>query len=159
MLLKRIVKLVVALAVCQLAGFVGSLFTTPSIPTWYASLQKPGFTPPNAVFSPVWITLFVLMGVAAFLVWDKGIGSKGVKTALSAFGVQLGLNLLWSGLFFGLRSPLLAFVEIVALWLAIAAAILTFYRVSKPASFLLIPYIAWVSFAAVLNYAIVRLNL
>jgi benzodiazapine receptor len=159
MLLKRVVKLVVALAVCQLAGFIGSLFTTPSVPTWYASLQKPGFTPPNAVFSPVWITLFVLMGVAAFLVWDKGIGVRGVKTALSFFGIQLVLNVLWSALFFGLRSPLLAFVEIVALWLAIGVAILTFYRVSKPASFLLIPYIAWVSIAAVLNYAIVRLNL
>ncbi len=158
MLLTRVVKLVVALAVCQLAGFIGSLFTTPSIPTWYASLQKPGFTPPNAVFSPVWITLFVLMGVAAFLVWDKGIGARGVKTALSFFGIQLVLNVLWSAFFFGLRSPLLAFVEIVVLWLAIGAAILTFYRVSRPASFLLIPYIAWVSFAAVLNCAIARLN-
>jgi tryptophan-rich sensory protein len=159
MFIKRTAKLITALAACQLVGVVGSVFTTPSLPAWYAALRKPAFTPPDGVFAPVWITLFVLMGVAAFLVWDKGIGSKGVKTALIAFVVQLGLNLLWSGLFFGLRSPLLAFVEIVALWLAIAAAILTFYRVSKPASFLLIPYIAWVSFAAVLNWAIVRLNL
>lgn len=159
MFIKKAAKLITALAACQLVGVVGSVFTTPSLPTWYAALRKPAFTPPDGVFAPVWITLFFLMGVAAFLVWDKGIGSKGVKTALTFFGVQLGLNLLWSGLFFGLRSPLLAFVEIVALWLAIGAAILTFYRVSKPASFLLIPYITWVSFAAVLNYTIVKLNL
>jgi len=159
MFIKRAAKLITALAACQLVGVAGSVFTTPSLPTWYAALRKPAFTPPDGVFAPVWITLFFLMGAAAFLVWDKGIGRKGVKPALIVFGVQLCLNLLWSGLFFGLRSPLLAFVEIVALWLVIAASILTFYRVSKPASFLLIPYIAWVSFAAVLNWAILRLNL
>ncbi|NIT36417.1 MAG: tryptophan-rich sensory protein [candidate division Zixibacteria bacterium] len=158
MFIKRAAKLITALAACQLVGVVGSLFTTPSLPAWYAALRKPSFTPPDGVFAPVWITLFFLMGVAAFLIWDKGIGRKGVRTALIVFGVQLALNLAWSALFFGLRSPLLAFVEIVALWLAIAASILTFYRVSKPASFLLVPYLAWVSFAAVLNYAIVRLN-
>ncbi|HUV86873.1 MAG TPA: TspO/MBR family protein [bacterium] len=158
MTLRRVIKLLVALAVCQLAGVVGSFFTTPAISGWYAALEKPGFTPPNWVFSPVWIGLFVLMAVAAFLVWDKGFSVKSVKTALAFFGVQLLLNVLWSVLFFGCRSPFLALVEIVALWLAIAVTVLTFYRVSKPAAFLLIPYLLWVSFAAALNYEILRLN-
>jgi benzodiazapine receptor len=158
MLLKKVAKLIAAVVVCQLAGFIGSLFTTPSIPTWYAELQKPSFTPPNAVFSPVWLTLFFLMAVAAFLVWDKGIATKGVKPALTFFGVQLLLNVLWSVFFFGCRAPFLALVEIVALWLAIAVTILTFSRVSKPAAYLLVPYLLWVGFAAALNFAIFRLN-
>lgn len=158
MLLKKAVKLLTAVVVCQLAGFIGSLFTTPSIPTWYAELQKPSFTPPNAVFAPVWVTLFFLMAVAAFLVWDKGFTAKGVKTALAFFGAQLILNVLWSVFFFGCRSPFLALVEIVALWFAIAVSVLTFFRVSKAAAYLLVPYLLWVSFAAVLNFAIFRLN-
>jgi benzodiazapine receptor len=158
MVLRRIIKLIIALAVCQLAGVVGSFFTTPAIGGWYTALEKPGFTPPSWVFAPVWISLFVLMAVAAFLVWDKGFSAKGVKAALAFFGVQLLLNTLWSVLFFGYRSPFLAFIEIVALWLAIAVTALTFFRVSKPASFLLVPYLLWVSFAAALNFAIFRLN-
>jgi benzodiazapine receptor len=158
MTVRRVLKLIVAVAACQLAGVVGSFFTTPAIAGWYAALEKPGFTPPNWIFSPVWISLFVLMAVAAFLVWDKGFSAKGVKTALAFFGSQLLLNVLWSVLFFGCRSPFLALVEIVALWLAIAVTALTFYRVSKPAAFLLVPYLLWVSFAAVLNFAILRLN-
>ncbi len=155
---RRIIKLITAVAICQIAGLIGSLFTTPAIAGWYAVLEKPGFTPPNWVFSPVWIGLYVLMAVAAFLVWDKGFSSKGVKTALAFFGVQLLLNTLWSILFFGCRSPFLAFVEIIALWLAIAVTGVTFYRVFKPAAFLLVPYLLWVSFAAALNFAILRLN-
>jgi len=158
MTLRRVIKLVVTLVVCQLAGLVGSLFTAPAVAGWYASLQKPAFTPPDAVFAPVWLTLFFLMAVAAFLVWDKGFTAKGVKTALAFFGVQLLLNVLWSALFFGWRSPFLAFVEIITLWLAIAVTILTFSRVSKPAAYLLVPYLLWVSFAAALNFAILKLN-
>ena len=158
MLLRRIIKLVIALVICQLAGVIGSLFTAPAIGTWYAALEKPAFTPPNWIFSPVWISLYVLMGIAAFLVWNKGFSARGVKPALAFFGAQLVLNTLWSILFFGCRSPFLAFVEIVALWLAIAVTVATFYRVSKPAALLLVPYLLWVSFAAALNFAIFRLN-
>ncbi|MEE9457028.1 MAG: TspO/MBR family protein [bacterium] len=139
MTLRRVIKLIVALAVCQIAGLVGFLFTAPVIAGWYAALEKPDFTPPYWVFSSVWIGLFVLMAVAAFLVWDKGFSTKGVKAASTFFGIQLLLNVLWSILFFGCRSSFLALVEIVTLWLAIAVTILTFYRVSKPAAFILVP--------------------
>jgi benzodiazapine receptor len=152
-------KFIIALGVCQLAGFAGSIFTAPAIGGWYAALEKPSFTPPNWLFSPVWIALYALMAVAAFLVWNKGLGVRGAKTALIFFAAQLILNVLWSVIFFGLRSPGLAFVEIVVLWFAIAVSIITFYQVSKPAALLLVPYIVWVSFAAALNLAIFRLNL
>jgi benzodiazapine receptor len=154
-----VLKLIIALVVCQLAGLAGSIFTTPAIDGWYASLNKPSFTPPNWLFSPVWITLYALMAVAAFLVWNKGFGARGVKTALIFFCAQLILNVLWSVVFFGFRSPGLAFAEIVVLWFAIAVSMVTFYQVSKPASLLLVPYILWVSYAAALNLAIFRLNL
>jgi len=157
--MSKIIKLVVAILVCQIAGFVGSIFTTPSIPTWYATLEKPDFTPPNSVFAPVWTTLFVLMGVSAYLVWNKGLGNRNVRTALLIFGIQLALNMLWSFLFFGLHSPPYAFFEIIVLWLAILLTILNFFKITRAAGWLLIPYIIWVSFAAVLNFYIVRLNL
>jgi benzodiazapine receptor len=156
---KRVIfKLIVSLIVCQLAGFVGSLFTTPSIPTWYASLAKPSFTPPNWVFSPVWISLFVLMGISLFLLWEKTLHYPGVRTAMLWFAVQLGLNMLWSILFFGLKSPFLALIGIIVLWIAIFLTILKSFRVSKLAGMLLIPYLIWVSFAAGLNYSIWTLN-
>ena len=153
-----IIKFIVAIVVCQLAGVVGSLFTTPSIPSWYAALQKPSFNPPNWIFAPVWTTLFVLMGIAAFIVWNKGLDKKGVKTALALFIIQLVLNMLWSYLFFTLHSPLYAFVEIIILWLAILLTMLKFFPISRAAGYLLLPYILWVSFAAVLNFTIFRLN-
>ena len=156
--LTTIIKFIVAIGVCQLAGFVGSLFTTPSIPTWYASLQKPSFNPPNWIFSPVWTTLFVLMGISAFIVWNKGLDRKGVKAALLLFIIQLVLNMLWSYLFFTLHSPLYAFVEIIILWLAILLTMLKFFPISRAAGYLLLPYMLWVSFAAVLNFTIFRLN-
>jgi len=158
MQLKVIFKFIVAMVVCQLAGVVGSLFTSPSIPTWYAALQKPGFTPPNWLFAPVWITLFFLMGIASFIVWNKAFEIKGVKTSLLVFDIQLALNVFWSFLFFGLHSPFYAFVEIIVLWLAILLTIVKFFKISKTASILLIPYILWVSFAAILNFYLFRLN-
>jgi tryptophan-rich sensory protein len=130
----------------------------PSIPTWYASLQKPAFNPPNWIFGPVWTTLFIMMGVAAFLVWDKGLENKKVKISLAIFGLQLLLNVLWSILFFGLQSPLYAFIDIIMLWASILATIIYFYRISAAAAYLLIPYILWVSFASILNLSIVILN-
>ena len=153
-----IIKFIVAIGVCQLAGFVGSLFTTPSIPTWYAALRKPSFNPPNWIFGPVWTTLFVLMGIAAFIVWNKGLDRKGVKAALLLFIIQLLLNMLWSYLFFTLHSPLYAFVEVIILWLAILLTMVKFFPISRAAGYLLLPYILWVSFAAVLNFTLFRLN-
>ena len=149
----------ISVLVCQTAGAVGSLFTSPSIPTWYASLQKPNFNPPNGVFAPVWTILFLLMGISLYLIWSKGLRDKKVKTAVIIFAIQLILNMLWSFLFFGLQSPLYAFIEIIILWLAILLTITSFYKISKIAGYLLLPYILWVSFAAVLNFSILVLNL
>ncbi len=142
----------------QGAGIVGSLFTAPSIDGWYAQLLRPELAPPNWVFAPVWTTLFFLMGVAAFLVWRKRRRHKGVWIALGIFVFQLVLNTLWSIIFFGLRNPGGAFIEILFLWVAIAVTIGMFAKISKPAALLLVPYIAWVSFAAYLNYMIWVLN-
>jgi benzodiazapine receptor len=153
-----ILKLVTSIAACQLVGLVGSIFTTPAVPTWYAALRKPAFTPPNWLFGPVWISLFALMGLSAFLVWRRGLDQEGVKLALSIFAVQLLLNLLWSAMFFGLKSPLAGLVDIFFLWIAILLTLLAFWRISTTAGLLLMPYIIWVSFAAVLNFSIWRLN-
>lgn len=154
----KVLKLALCVLFCQAAGIVGAVFTSPAIPAWYANLHKPAFNPPGWIFAPVWTLLFLLMGISAFLVWNKIGEDKKVKTALSLFVLQLALNTLWSVLFFGLRSPLYAFGEIIILWLAILATILNFYRVSKAAALMLLPYILWVSFAVILNFAIVALN-
>jgi benzodiazapine receptor len=155
---KRIAKIVAAVGVCLLAGAVGGLFTSPAIPGWYAALQKPAFNPPNWIFGPVWTALYIMMGVAAFLVWDRGWRRPGVRHALAVFAAQLVLNVLWSALFFGARSPVAALVDIVALWLGILASIILFARVSKAGAVLMVPYLLWVSFATALNVAIVALN-
>jgi len=151
-------RLLVSIFMCQLAGIIGSIATYPSIPGWYASLDKPWFTPPNWVFGPVWITLFTLMGVSLYMVWDKGLKKEETRTAIKVFGAQLSLNALWSILFFGLRNPLLAFIEILPLWISIAISMLLFYRISRPAGILLVPYLAWVSLASMLNYYMWILN-
>lgn len=151
-------KLIVAIIVSELAGIIGSVFTTPSIAGWYESLAKPALNPPAWVFGPVWTTLFALMGIAAFLVWKKGLERRGVKIALGIFLGQLILNTLWSIIFFGLHSSGGALIEIVFLWLAILITIIAFAKISKPATWLLVPYILWVSFAVYLNYAIWTLN-
>lgn len=155
---KTIFAFIICILLPQLFGLFGSLFTFPSIPSWYAGLIKSPLNPPSWVFAPVWTTLFLLMGIAAFLVWRKGWKHKQVKLALAIFVGQLILNTLWSYLFFGMHSPGAAFVGILFLWLAIVATIISFYRVSKPALYLLLPYILWVSFAGVLNYSIWNLN-
>jgi benzodiazapine receptor len=154
----EIPKLVISLGVCQLAGFIGSIFTRPAISTWYAELQKPRFTPPDYVFGPVWISLYILMGIAAFLIWRKGFHHRVVKRALAIFGVQLVLNALWSFLFFGLRSPLAGLIGIFILGVAIILTVRSFLMVSRPAGLLLIPYFLWVSFATGLNLSIWWLN-
>ena len=151
-------KLAVAVIVSELAGVVGSIVTIPVIPGWYAALAKPALDPPGWVFGPVWTLLYALMGLAAFWVWKKGWHKKEVKVALSLFIFQLLLNVLWSLVFFGLHSPLWAFVNIVLMWLAIVATMIAFWKISRPAFYLLVPYILWVTFAAYLNLAIVMLN-
>ena len=153
-----VIKLIISIVVCQCAGIIGSLFTTPAIPTWYAALQKPAFTPPNWLFAPVWITLYLLMGIAAFLVWRFGLENRRVRTALIIFLVQLVLNSLWSVVFFGLQSPLYGIIVIIILWIAILLTILKFARISAVAAWLLVPYILWVSYASALNISIWLLN-
>ena len=153
------VKLASSVLLCLMAGLVGSIFTVDSIQTWYLSLNKPSFNPPNWIFGPVWTALYVLMGISAYLIWEKGISKKEVKNALTLFVIQLVLNLLWSIIFFGLKSPFYALIEIVFLWIAIVSSIYLFYKISRSAAFLLFPYIAWVSFAAILNYFVWQLNM
>lgn len=151
-------KLIIAIVVSEFAGIVGSVFTTPSVTGWYAGIVKPALNPPAWVFGPVWTTLYALMGIAAFLIWKKGLDRRDVKVALGIFLIQLVLNTLWSIIFFGLHSPGGALVEIVFLWFAILVTIIAFYKISKTSAYLLLPYIAWVSFAAYLNYSIWMLN-
>jgi len=155
---RDIAKLLISVLACQCAGFIGSIFTTPSIPTWYATLQKPPFTPPSWLFAPAWITLYLLMGISSFIIWRKGINNGRVREALIVFLIQLILNSLWSIVFFGLKSPLYGVVVIVALWIAILFTMFKFFKLSTAAGGLLLPYILWVSFAAVLNISIWILN-
>ena len=153
-----VVKLVVCLALTFSAALLGSLFTRNVVGDWYANLNKPFFTPPGWLFGPVWTALYVLMAVSAAMVWDKGLDKAAVRIALALFLVQLILNGLWTPLFFGLKMPLLALVEILLLWVAIGLTILAFARVSLVAAVLLLPYILWTCFAAVLNLFIWLLN-
>jgi benzodiazapine receptor len=153
-----LLKLIVSILICQSAGLIGSVFISASVATWYVTLNKPFFTPPNWLFAPVWLTLYTVMGVAAFLVWQKGFQDPEVKRAVHVFSVQLILNAVWSGLFFGLQSPLSGLVIIIMLWIAIVVTIQQFSTISKTAGLLLIPYILWVSIAVALNAAIVILN-
>ena len=158
MKLRDILKLIISIVACQCAGVIGSIFTSTEIPTWYAALEKPSFTPPNWLFAPAWITLYLLMGISAFFVWRKGLINRPVRLALLVFLLQLILNVLWSVIFFGLHSPLCGVIVIVALWIAILFTILRFFPISTLAGALLLPYIGWVSFAAVLNISILVLN-
>jgi len=147
-----------SLLACLLAGAIGSAFTIRSIPTWYAGLSKPSFTPPNGVFGPVWSLLYLLMGIALFLIWRKGFAVPGVGMAVVMFVIQLVVNALWSISFFGFRSPFLGLVDIALLWVLILTTLVLFLRLSWLAGLLLVPYFLWVSFASALNFAIWRLN-
>lgn len=149
--------LLASIAICFAAAGFGSLFTVPAIAGWYATLNKPAWNPPNWIFGPVWSTLYLLMAIAAWLVWREW-GFKAAGLALTLFALQLCLNALWSYLFFGLHNPALAFIEIILLWLAILATVCAFLKLNTLASVLLLPYILWVTFAAFLNYTIWKLN-
>lgn len=154
---RQALGLLVWVMLCLAAGGLGGLVTTPAIPTWYAQLEKPTWTPPDWLFGPAWTTLYLLMAVAAWLVWRRG-GFAAQRRPLTIFLVQLVLNAAWSFLFFGLRNPGLALAEIVVLWAAIVATLLAFRRVSTVAALLLVPYLLWVTFATALNFEIWRLN-
>jgi translocator protein len=153
-----ILILIVCIAICEGAGVIGSFFTTGKIPTWYATLKKPALRPPNWLFAPVWTVLYLLMGIAAYLVWQEGLDKPDVQTALVIFGIQLLLNVLWSVVFFGMESPSGGLVVIAALWVEILFSIIRFVPLSLAAGLLLLPYIAWVTVAAALNLSIYRLN-
>ena len=152
--MEKIWKLVISILVPFVASAIGGLFTASSVSTWYFNLVKPPFNPPNWIFGPVWTILYLLMGISLYLVWVN----KYDKAALTVFGVQLFLNVLWSVLFFGLQKPLFSFVEIIILWISILITIIYFYRINKISAYLLVPYLLWVSFAAILNFAIFILN-
>ncbi len=177
--MKNIFKFVIAITISELAGVLGSLFTIPAVTTWYATLTKPQFSPPNWIFGPVWTTLYFLIGISLYLVWKndfKILHPMSLKKSWNAwsgqlwagplqkiniiaiFAVQYTLNVLWSLVFFGLHSPGIAFSVIVALWISIVYLMINFYRVSKASAWILLPYFLWVTFAAYLNYAIFSLN-
>lgn len=140
---------------CLAAGAIGGWATRPAIADWYRVIAKPDWTPPDWLFAPVWTLLYVMMAVAAWLVWQS---RRNVAPALALFFVQLALNLAWSLIFFGLRAPGLAALEIAALWVFIVLTMVAFFRRVTAAGLLFVPYLAWVSFAAALNVAIWRLN-
>lgn len=152
-----IASLALAVCLCLGAGFIGALATTSSVTTWYQELVRPAWTPPDSVFGPVWTTLYVLMGIAAWLVWERRHEAQ-TRGPLLLFVLQLALNAVWSLVFFGLRRPGLALVEIALLWVAIAATLWSFARVRRSAAALLAPYLAWVTFAVALNAAIWSMN-
>jgi translocator protein len=151
----QLTKLLISLAICFAVAYAGSAVTVPSIQTWYPTLHKPFFTPPNYIFAPVWTLLYILMAVALALIWSS---KKRKKPAMQCFFTQLGMNFLWSAVFFGLHSPFAAFTVIFFLWAAIFITYRLFLPISRNAAYLLIPYLLWVTFAGVLNLAIVVLN-
>ena len=156
--LSSVIKLVVSLLAVFAAGGIGSLFTFRAIPTWYAGLKKPRYTPPNWAFGPVWTALYILMGISVFLVWQTGLDTNSELLAFILFWAQLAINALWSVVFFGMKSKGGGAVAIVILWLLILATIITSFPVSAWAGALLIPYLVWVSIASYLNIGVWRLN-
>jgi len=158
MVKKDWVKLIVSLVLCQMAGFIGAIFSSSGVKTWFITLNKPYFNPPSWVFAPVWTVLYILMGISFFIIWKRS-HSRSKVPAITFFIIQLILNSLWSFLFFGLNNIQFAFIEIIILWIFIIVCVITFYPISKTASIMLIPYLLWVSFALVLNYEIMRLNI
>ncbi|MGO4817799.1 TspO/MBR family protein [Flavobacterium sp. W22_SRS_FP1] len=157
--MNRITKILTVVVTCLVVGYFSGMVTRSAIITWYPTLVKPSFNPPNWVFAPVWSTLYIMIGIAAGLVWDRiESNTEVVKKALVVFAIQLALNALWSYLFFGLHNPMLAGIEIVLLWLMILETYTQFYKINKIAGYLFLPYLAWVSFAMVLNASIWWLN-
>lgn len=156
--MQKIIKIVLVVLVCVCVGYLSGMVTRDSITTWYPTLVKPIFNPPNWIFAPVWTLLYIMMGIAAGLVWTSNTDGKTVQKALGLFAIQFGLNALWSYLFFGLHNPLLALIEIIVLLLLIFDTYTEFKKIDKVAGMLLLPYLAWVSFATILNASLWWLN-
>lgn len=154
----NLIKLIGSVLICQLAGIIGGIFTQSSVQSWYATIRKPVFTPPGWLFAPVWILLYLLMGVALYLIWYTVAHSKARHIALILFFIQLGLNILWSFLFFYLKNPLLGFIEILILLVFIILTAWKFYGLNQLAGILFLPYILWVGFASFLNFFLWMLN-
>ena len=155
---RKCIHAFISIILCEIVGVLGSIAVISSITGWYNRLNKPSFAPPNWIFGPVWIALYTLIGISAYLVWDEGKGRKITRPALNMFTVQLVLNALWPTLFFGLRSTLYGLIDILALWLTMVVTMLRFYRISRRAAALFAPYVLWVTFAAILNVYIWHLN-
>ena len=157
--MNKISRIAIVVIICLAVGYLSGMVTRASITTWYPTLVKPSFNPPNWIFAPVWTSLYVMMGVAAGLIWNQITTQKvAVTKALQIFAIQLILNALWSYLFFGLHNLMLATIEVVLLWLMIFETYSQFAKINKTASYLMLPYLAWVSFASVLTASICWLN-
>lgn len=158
--ISKVSRLVLSIAVCEAAGVLGSFFTIPAISSWYQTLNKPSFTPPGFIFGPVWTALYLLMGISLYLIWDESVSSNAKirRLGLKLFFAQLLLNILWSIIFFGRQNILGGLVVIVVLWVAILLTVINFQKLNRVAAYLLYPYLAWVSFAAFLNFIIWQLN-
>ena len=157
MIKQKTFSLISFLLITFVVAFIGSSFTTPNIASWYSTLTKPSFAPPNWLFAPAWTILYILMAVAVFLIWQNR-NNPQAKYALTFYFIQLALNSFWSVIFFGLHHPQLAFFEIIILWIFILITLLKFYKIQRTAGLLLIPYLLWVSFASILNLFIWLLN-
>lgn len=156
--MSNIVKAIIAIAIPLMVGATSGFFTISGVESWYQTIQKPSWNPPNWIFGPVWTTLYVMMGIALFLVWKEDTSEELKKIAIGLFAVQLTLNFFWSFIFFNQQQPGWALVEIIAMWFFILLTIFAFAQVNKTAAWLLVPYISWVSFASILNYTIWQLN-
>ena len=157
--MQKIARIVLVVTTCLVIGYLSGTVTRESITTWYPTLVKPIFNPPNWIFAPVWTLLYAMMGVAGGIIWNHlETNKEQVKKAFTFFIIQLALNALWSYLFFGLHNPLLALLEIIILWLMIFETYVQFKSINKLAGWLLIPYLGWVSFATILNASIWWLN-
>ncbi|WP_127129373.1 TspO/MBR family protein [Pseudoflavitalea rhizosphaerae] len=155
--MRPILKLIIAIAIPVATGLIASWFTAQSVDTWFRTLNRPSFAPPNWLFGPVWTVLYVLMGISLYIIWKQPPGVQKEK-ALFIFGLQLALNFLWSFLFFYLKNPAAALIDIILLWILIIVMLTRFYRLKPIAAWLNIPYLLWVSFATALNYAFWQLN-
>lgn len=156
--MSNIIKLILSIVICQAAGIIGTIFTGDSVLGWYAGLNKPSFNPPDWIFGPVWITLYILMGISLFMIWREDLKNKDVRSAFNLFMVQLVFNTAWSIVFFGAHSITGGLIIIIILWILILMTIIKFVKISRFAGILLIPYLLWVSFATVLNFFIYKLN-
>lgn len=157
--MQKIIRIAVVLTTCLLVGYFSGMVTRDSITTWYPTLVKPSFNPPNWVFAPVWTILYIMMGVAGGIVWNRlEQEPENVKKAFTFFIIQLALNAAWSVIFFYFHNPFLALIEVILFWLLIFETHIQFKKIDKTAGLLFIPYLAWVSFATILNASIWWLN-